>query len=285
MDHRWMYIFRSGRIGKAPVVFVESQQWFSSYAAAVQDAKSYQQSQTDAGGTGWSHLQLCIETRPAAIRRAPPPDSAIPDDGDSVFSMFIYYIKERLELSGYQWDSCPNTITAKVDDKILRNIRHLAIGIERQYDLRYGPIWFDLPNPSDGAGTLRSDFWALANECFDNRISEGRVICLFTMVGSLAVQCARQQRMDLVHNLAIWGTQFVHSELHVWIEAHGGWESFRLLQAPELSRRISNDAASSSAAWQQPFNLKFFFGSTAAALYIMCIGGFIIHVWKDIFQQ
>lgn len=70
-------------------------------------------------------------------------------------------------------------------------------------------------------------FLGISDEIFVTGINWGRIVAFLAFGGSVAVHCANNSQLwPFLDDIPEWMTEYVETNLRVWVEAHGSWAGF-----------------------------------------------------------
>uniref|UniRef100_A0A3P9PIN3 BCL2 family apoptosis regulator BOK a n=1 Tax=Poecilia reticulata TaxID=8081 RepID=A0A3P9PIN3_POERE len=72
-------------------------------------------------------------------------------------------------------------------------------------------------------GVVSDAFMAIAADVFSTGVTWGKVVSLYTVAGSLAVDCVRHGHPAMVHTIVDCMGEFVRKSLTPWLKKRGGW--------------------------------------------------------------
>ncbi|KAM4574345.1 bcl-2-related ovarian killer protein homolog A [Fundulus diaphanus] len=135
------------------------------------------------------------------------------------------YIHARLNRAGLGW-SKPEQGVAAAGGKLAEVSAVVQwLGDELEY-LRpsvYRNVARQLNITVAVEGVVSDAFMAIAADIFSTGVTWGKVVSLYAVAGSLAVDCVRHGHPAMVHTIVDCMGEFVRKSLTPWLKKRGGW--------------------------------------------------------------
>ncbi|XP_077573461.1 bcl-2-related ovarian killer protein homolog A [Stigmatopora nigra] len=134
------------------------------------------------------------------------------------------YIQSRLGRAGIGW-SKPDQLASWWGTQGDVSAVLLWLGDELEY-LRpsvYRNVARQLNITVASENVLTDAFLAVAADIFSTGVTWGKVVSLYAVAGSLAVDCVRHGHPAMVHTIVDCMGEFVRKSLSTWLKRRGGW--------------------------------------------------------------
>ncbi|XP_057696735.1 bcl-2-related ovarian killer protein homolog A isoform X2 [Corythoichthys intestinalis] len=134
------------------------------------------------------------------------------------------YIQSRLGRAGIGW-SKPEQLSSSWGTQGDVSAVLLWLGDELEY-LRpsvYRNVARQLNITVASESVVTDAFLAVAADIFSTGVTWGKVVSLYAVAGSLAVDCVRHGHPAMVHTIVDCMGEFVRKSLSTWLKRRGGW--------------------------------------------------------------
>ncbi|XP_077440371.1 bcl-2-related ovarian killer protein homolog A [Vanacampus margaritifer] len=134
------------------------------------------------------------------------------------------YIQSRLSRAGIGW-SKPEQLASSWGASGDVSAVLLWLGDELEY-LRpsvYRNVARQLNIAVASESAVTDAFLAVAADIFSTGVTWGKVVSLYAVAGSLAVDCVRHGHPAMVHTIVDCMGEFVRKSLSAWLKRRGGW--------------------------------------------------------------
>ncbi|XP_061680546.1 bcl-2-related ovarian killer protein homolog A [Syngnathoides biaculeatus] len=134
------------------------------------------------------------------------------------------YIQSRLSRAGVGW-SKPEHVASSWGTHGDVSAVLLWLGDELEY-LRpsvYRNVARQLNITVASESAVTDAFLAVAADIFSTGVTWGKVVSLYAVAGSLAVDCVRHGHPAMVHTIVDCVGEFVRKSLSAWLKRKGGW--------------------------------------------------------------
>ncbi|XP_077390351.1 bcl-2-related ovarian killer protein homolog A [Festucalex cinctus] len=134
------------------------------------------------------------------------------------------YIQSRLSRAGIGWSKPEQLASAWGANGDVSAVL-LWLGDELEY-LRpsvYRNVARQLNITVASESAVTDAFLAVAADIFSTGVTWGKVVSLYAVAGSLAVDCVRHGHPAMVHTIVDCMGEFVRKSLSTWLKRRGGW--------------------------------------------------------------
>ncbi|XP_072034894.1 bcl-2-related ovarian killer protein-like isoform X2 [Amphiura filiformis] len=134
------------------------------------------------------------------------------------------YIQNKLKRAGLLSTNDLKSRFMKISE-VSRELQFIGLELEQLYPTLFKDVCRQL-NVNLSSETVADEvFTEVAAELFASGITWARVVAMFSVAGSIAVECFQQGNVTYINTIVNSLANFVRNHLALWISQQGGWNN------------------------------------------------------------